>query len=224
MAKYKRPRHNENPMHRHPLLYILTLMLLLCSLPSMAQKSIRISGTVLQPDRSTPIPGATIVKVNTNMGVVSDEEGKFLIDVAQTDTLMIRALGFKPLLYLPKALPVSELRVNIVLQEDSVMLGEVEVTSRPSKEMIDRALRNMKREQTSQTKNPNFIPGLEPPPPAPAPAPTILSPMTLMYDLFSSEGKQKRALQEYLDKQAAEQKQKEREDYNRFFKDNTGYR
>ncbi len=157
------------------------------------------------------------------MGVVSDTTGKFLIDVAQTDTLMIRALGFKPLLYLPKALPVSELRVNIVLQEDSVMLGEVEVTSRPSQEMIDRALRNMKREQTSQTQNPNFIPGLEPPPPAPAPAPTILSPMSLMYDLFSSEGKQKRALQEYLQKQEAKLKRKEEDDYNKYFQNNEGY-
>ncbi|WP_235337166.1 carboxypeptidase-like regulatory domain-containing protein [Pontibacter korlensis] len=192
-------------------------------MPSLAQRNIRISGTVLQPDRTTPIPGATIVKVNTNMGVVSDEQGKFLIDVAQTDTLMIRALGFKPLLYLPKALPVSELRVNIVLQEDSVMLGEVEVTSRPSKEMIDRALRNMKREQTSQTKNPNYLPGFEPEPPAPAAPPTILNPFGLMYDLFSSEGKQKRQLQEYLEKQEAERRRKEQDDYNRFFKDNTGY-
>ncbi|TPE44081.1 carboxypeptidase-like regulatory domain-containing protein [Pontibacter mangrovi] len=210
-------------MLKHPLLYVLMLVLLFCSLPSVAQKSIRISGTVLQQDRTTPIPGATIVKINTSMGVVSDEQGKFKIDVAQSDTLMIRALGFKPLLYLPKALPVSELRVNIVLQEDSVMLGEVEVTSRPSKEMIDRALRNMKREQTSQTQNPNYVPGFEPAPPAPAPPPTIMSPMSLMYDLFSSEGKQKRVLQELLLKQELEQKKKEQDDYNRFFKDNTGY-
>jgi hypothetical protein len=210
-------------MRKHPLLYFLTLLLLLGSLPAVAQKSIRISGTVLQPDRKTPIPGATIVKVNTNMGVVSDEEGKFLIDVAQTDTLMIRALGFKPLLYLPKALPVSELRVNIVLQEDSVMLGEVEVTSRPSQEMIDRALRNMKQEQTSQTKNPNFIPGLEPAPPVPAAPPTIMSPMSFLYDLLSSEGKQKRQLQEYILRQELEQRKKQQDDYNRFFKDNTGY-
>ncbi|MDX5438111.1 MAG: carboxypeptidase-like regulatory domain-containing protein [Pontibacter sp.] len=210
-------------MHKHPLLCLLTLMLLICSLPSQAQRSIRISGTVLQPDKATPIPGATIVKINTNMGVVSDEAGKFKIDVDQSDTLMIRALGFKPLLYLPKALPVSELRVNIVLQEDSVMLGEVEVTSRPSKEMIDRALRNMKREQSSQTQNPKYIPGLEPPPPPPAPAPTILNPFGLMYDMFSREGKQKRQLLEYLLKQTIERKKKEQEEYNKYFKDNTGY-
>lgn len=214
-------------MHRHLLLYLLPLLLFCCSLPALGQRSIRISGTVLEQDRTTPIPGATIVKVNTNMGVVSDAEGKFKIDVAQEDTLMIRALGFKPLLYLPKALPVSELRVSIVLREDSVMLGEVEVTSRPSQEMIDRALRNMKRETASQTENPNYLPGFEPPPPKAPPAPTILNPINLMYDMFSSEGKQKRQLQEIKAQEEAlleaERRRKEREEYNKYFKDNTGY-
>ena len=133
-------------MLRHPLLYLVALLLLCCSLPAQAQRTTRLSGTVLKPDKMTPVPGATVIKTNTNLGVVSDEEGRFLIDVGQNDTLLIRALGFKPLLYLPSKLPVSELRVTMVLQEDSVMLGEVEITSRPSQELIDRALRNMKRE------------------------------------------------------------------------------
>ncbi|MDX5481368.1 MAG: carboxypeptidase-like regulatory domain-containing protein [Hymenobacteraceae bacterium] len=196
---------------------------MLCSLPSLAQRSIRVSGTVLESDRKTPIPGASVVKINSQLGVISDEEGKFLIDVAQEDTLLIRAVGFKPLLYLPKQLPVSEIRVNIVLQEDSVMLGEVEVTSRPSPEMIQRALRNMKQKQTSQVKKPGYIPGLEPPPAGPPPPPTVMSPATLLYDLLSREGKEKRKLQELLLQQAIEQKMKEKEEYNKFFKDNTGY-
>ncbi|MFD3003772.1 carboxypeptidase-like regulatory domain-containing protein [Pontibacter toksunensis] len=209
-------------MLRHSLLFIFAF-LLLCCLPAHAQKAIRLSGTVLESDRKTPIPGATIVKVNTNLGVLSDDQGQFKIDVTQNDTLIIRAVGFKPLLYLPSKLPVSELRVNIVLQEDSVMLGEVEVTSRPSQEMIDRALRNMKREQASQTKRPGYIPGLEPPPPPPAPAPTIASPIGLMYDMFSKEGKERRKVEEMKQKEEMERKRKEEEDYNRFFKDNRGY-
>ncbi|RDV13001.1 carboxypeptidase-like regulatory domain-containing protein [Pontibacter diazotrophicus] len=198
-------------------------LLLLCCLPAHAQKSIRLSGTVVEPDRNTPVPGATIVKVSTNLGVLSDEQGQFKIDISQSDTLLIRAVGFKPLLYLPSKLPVSELRVNIVLQEDSIMLGEVEVTSRPSQEMIDRALRNMKREQASQTKKPGYIPGLEPPPPPPAPGPTIASPIGLMYDMFSKEGKERRKLEELKQREELERRQKEEEDYNRFFKDNRGY-
>ncbi|WP_162052912.1 carboxypeptidase-like regulatory domain-containing protein [Pontibacter pamirensis] len=197
--------------------------LLLCCIPAHAQKSIRLSGTVVEPDRTTPVPGATIVKVSTSLGVLSDEQGQFKIDVSQSDTLLIRAVGFKPLLYLPSKLPVSELRVNIVLQEDSIMLGEVEVTSRPSQEMIDRALRNMKRGQASQTKKPGYIPGLEPPPPPPAPAPTIASPIGLMYDMFSKEGKERRKLEELKQLEELERRRKEEEDYNRFFKDNRGY-
>ena len=209
-------------MHRNLFLCVCTFLLLYC-LPAHAQRSIRLSGTVLEPDRKTPIPGATIVKVNTNLGVLSDEQGQFKIDMSQDDTLLIRAVGFKPLLYLPNKLPVSELRVNIVMQEDSIMLGEVEVTSRPSQEMIDRALRNMKREQVSQTKRPGYIPGLEPPPPPPAPAPTIASPIGLLYDKLSREGKERRKVEELKQQEELERKQKEEENYNRFFKDNTGY-
>ncbi|WP_242916259.1 carboxypeptidase-like regulatory domain-containing protein [Pontibacter liquoris] len=210
-------------MRKLPLHYFFLFVLLCCGLPAMAQKSIRLSGTVLQPDRKTPIPGATIVKVSSKLGVLTDKEGQFRIDIAQEDTLLIRAVGFKPVLYLPKQLPVSELRVNIIMKEDSVLLGEVEVTSRPSPEMIQRALRNMKHEQTSQVKRPGHIPGLEPPPPPAAPAATIASPATLLYDMLSKEGKEKRKLNELLRQQQAEQERKEREEYNRLFKNNTGY-
>lgn len=210
-------------MLRHPLLYLVALLLLCGSLPALAQKSMRLSGTVLQPDKTTPVAGATVTKISSNLGVITDEQGQFKIDVSQDDTLLIRALGFKPLLYLPSKLPVSELRVSIVLQEDSVMLGEVEVTSRPSQEMIDRALRNMKREKVSQAKRPGYIPGLEPPPPPPAPAPTIASPIGLMYDMFSKEGKERRKVEELKRQQELEEKLKEEDDYNRFFRDNTGY-
>lgn len=210
-------------MPRIILLFLLPVLFSLCSIAAYGQKITRISGTILQQDRETPIPGATIIKTNSQRGVISDEQGKFLIDVAIEDTLLIRAVGFKPLLYLPKQLPVSEIRVNIVMKEDSVMLGEVEVTSRPSPEMIQRALRNMKRDETSQVKKPGYIPGLEPPPPAGPAPPTIMSPATLLYDILSKEGKEKKKLQELLLLEELKRKQQEKEEYNRFFKDNTGY-
>jgi hypothetical protein len=210
-------------MFRHPLLLLTTFLLLVCSLPVLAQQTIRVSGTVFQSDKVTPVPGAGVIRYGTNLGVVTDNEGKFVIDVEQNDTLLVRAVGFKPLLYLPKKLPVSELRVNIVLQEDSVMLGEVEVTSRPSEELIQRALRNMKREEPNYVKKPGYRPELEPgPPPPPAPA-TILSPMTFLYDMFSKEGKQNKKLQQLLLIEELKRRKQEKEDYNRFFKDNTGY-
>lgn len=211
-------------MPQRSLLFLLTICLtVLCALPAVAQRTIRVSGTVLQPDKVTPIPGAGIIRYGTTMGVVSDAEGKFLIDINQSDTLLIRAIGYKSVLYLPRNLPVSELRVNIVLQEDSVMLGEVEITSRPSEEMIQRALRNMKREEPDYVKRPGYRPELEPGPPPPPLPPTVLSPFTLLYDMFSKEGKQNQKLQQLLMIEQMKRRRQEVEDYNRFFKDNTGY-
>jgi hypothetical protein len=211
-------------MPRYPLLYLLlTILLLASALPALAQRSIRVSGTVLESDKTTPIPGAGIIRFGTTQGVISDAEGKFLIDIDQSDTLLIRAVGFKPLLYLPRNLPVSELRVNIVLQQDSVMLGEVEITSRPSEEMIQRALRNMKREDPDYVKRPGYRPELEPGPPPPPMAPTIMSPISLLYDMFSKEGKQNQKLQQLLMIEEMKRRRQEKENYNRFFKDNTGY-
>lgn len=201
----------------------MTCLLLVCTLPTLAQRTVRISGTVLESDKTTPVPGAGIIRYGTTLGVVSDEEGKFLIDVDQSDTLLIRAVGFKPLLYLPRKLPVSELRVNIVLQQDSVMLGEVEVTSRPSEEMIQRALRNMKREDPEYVKRPGYRPDMEPGPPPPPVAPTPLSPISLLYDMFSKEGKQNQKLQQLLLIEELKRRKQEKDNYNRFFKDNTGY-
>jgi hypothetical protein len=210
-------------MHRYPLLLLFLAFMSFGSLPAIAQKSIRVSGTVLQPDKVTPVAGAGIIRFGTQSAVVSDQDGKFLIDIQQEDTLLIRAIGFKPLMYLPKRLPVSELRVTIVLQQDTVMLGEVEVRSRPSDEMIQRALRNMKREASNLTMNPGYIPNLEPPPPPVPVAPTALNPMSLLYDMLSKEGKERKKLQELYLLLEYERIKREKEAYNRFFKDNTGY-
>ncbi|WP_299703178.1 carboxypeptidase-like regulatory domain-containing protein [uncultured Pontibacter sp.] len=210
------------PLHPLRLLFIFGL-LMASALPALSQRNIRVSGTVLESDKTTPIPGASIIRYGSTQGVIADEEGKFLIDLDQQDTLLIRAIGFKPLLYLPRNLPVSELRVNIVLQPDSVMLGEVEITSRPSEEMIQRALRNMKKEDPEYVKRKGYRPELEPGPPPPPVAPTVLSPISLLYDMFSKEGKQNQKLQQLLLIEELKRRLKEKEDYNRFFKDNTGY-
>lgn len=217
-------KHLNLYMHRH--LYLLCcafILLLATNAPALAQRNIRISGTVLGPDKKTPIPGAGVIRYRTTKAVISDKDGKFLIDVAPDDTLLIRAVGYKPLLYLPRRLPVSEMRVNIVLQEDSVMLGEVEVTNRPSEEMIQRALRNMNRPDPNYVKNPAYVPAPKQVPPPPPPPPTVMSPISLLYDLFSREGKELKKMRELMLLQQIQLKLKEEEDYNRFFKDNTGY-
>lgn len=218
---------------RQCLLYCLLppLVLLLSCLPAVAQQQLRLSGTVLQPDKQTPVSGAGILKLSSNTAVVTDEAGRFTIAFQAGDTLLVRAVGYKPLLYFPQKVRASELRVTFVLQEDSVTLGEVNVESLPSQEAIGKLLRNNKPEPVNIVKRKGYDPALEPPPPPPPPPPSpILNPVSA----FSKEGKQIRILHKQQKKQAKEEKerliqeQKEREekvkqDYNRFFKTNAGY-
>ncbi|QCR23569.1 carboxypeptidase-like regulatory domain-containing protein [Pontibacter sp. SGAir0037] len=214
-------------------LFILLLMLLFSSYTSFAQRTVRIRGTVLQPDKETPIEGAGILQLGSKTAVASDAGGNFIIDIGLNDTLLIRAVGYKPMLYLPQILLVSEVRANIIMQEDSVMLGEVKVTTRPSEEMIQRAVRNMKQEKPNYTARPGHNPDIKPITPAPPPPPNVvLNPLSA----FSKEGRQIRELHK-IKKKLEEEKQKKEENarlleqeearkkakelYNSFFKDST---
>jgi hypothetical protein len=47
--------------------------------------------------------------------------------------------------------------------------------------------------------------------------------MSLLYDMFSKEGKQNQKLQQLLLIEELNRRKKEKEAYNRLFKDNTGY-
>lgn len=222
------------------LRYLLPLFLLLTSsFTALAQKQLRLYGTVLQPDKQTPVAGAGIIKIRSNTAVVTDAAGRFTVDVIPSkDTLLIRAVGYKSRLYIPPKAQVSELRISLVLQEDSVILGEVNVVSLPSQEVIQKLLRNNKPAPINVLKRKGYDPSMEPPPQGPPPPPSVVfSPVSA----FSKEGKQRRVLHKLQKQQEKKEKeeqkreqerliqeQKEREeqakrDYNNFFKDSRGY-
>ena len=55
------------------------------------------------------------------------------------------------------------------------------------------------------------------------PVPTIASPVSLLYDQFSREGKQRRKMEQIEAEQKAGKARKARADYNRAFRNNRGY-
>ena len=215
-----------------PCRWLLVLLsLLLGSRPAWAQapQPVRISGTVSGADTKQPIPGATVQVERTRRGVAAGPQGEFSLEAQSTDTLQFRALGYKT-----RRLPLggsglSQLVLQMVLVRDSVQLGEVRVTNdRPDRAMINRALRNLRKPpppKVSQVKRP--------PKPKPlfavdstapkAPVPTIQNPVSLLYDQFSKEGKQRRKLEEIQAKEREEKARKARQDYNKSFRDNRGY-
>ena len=210
----------------------LALLLGLCgglSARAQAQNTVRVSGSVAEARSRLPVPGATVQVQRTRRGVVSGTTGEFSLDALPTDTILFRALGFKAQRMALGGTGLSQLVVRVLLARDSVQLGNVQVTAdRPDRAIINRALRNIKRPK------PPVVSGVKrPPKPKPlfavdstapkAPIPTIASPVSLLYDQFSREGKQRRKMEQLEAEQKAEKARRKRAEYNKAFRDNRGY-
>ncbi len=213
-------------MHRG-WLWVVALLTGL-ALPARAQQ-VRVSGTISAFESRQAIPGATVQVQRTKRGLASGLGGEFEIDALNTDTLLFRAVGYKARRLPLGGTGLSQLVIQMQLQRDSVRLSEVRVNSdRPDRAMINRALRNMKRPA------PPVVSGAKrPPKPKPmfpvdssapkAPVPTLESPVSLLYEQFSREGKQRRKVKELEAADKAEKDRQARAKYNKAFKDNRGY-
>jgi hypothetical protein len=209
--------------------FLLAGWLLAGPVRAQAQQTVRVSGSVSEAKSRLAIPGATVQVTRTRRGVVTSTSGDFEIDALPTDTVLFRALGYKTQRMALGGTGLSQLVVRIQLARDSVLLGDVQVTAdRPDRAAINRALRNMKRPA------PPVVSGAKrPPKPKPLfavdstapkkPVPTIASPVSLLYDQFSREGKQRRKMEEIEAGQRAEKMRKARAEYNKAFLDNRGY-
>ncbi|WP_026463680.1 carboxypeptidase-like regulatory domain-containing protein [Adhaeribacter aquaticus] len=185
-----------------------------------------LSGTILHSKTRQPLPSITILKPSINRGTISDEAGKFKILVQPGDTLLIRALGFKSLHYVVHSQVQADVNVDILLEEGSYELPEVKVVGGLDYEKVNRVLRNMKK-----PAQPRVV--VKPPEPKPLypekkfepTAPTIENPASLLYDMLSKEGKEKRILQEMAEEKRMLEERKKQQAYDSLFKDrNVGFR
>ena len=208
---------------------VLAALWLLAGTAQAQAQQVRVSGSVTAAGTRRAVPGATVQVQRTRRGMVTSATGDFAVDALPTDTILFRALGYKAQRLPLGGTGLSQLVVRIQLVRDSVRLGEVQVTGdRPDRAIINRALRNMKR------PTPPVVSGAKrPPKPKPlfavdstapkAPVPTIASPVSLLYDQFSREGKQRRKMEEIEATQKAEKARKARAEYNKAFRNNRGY-
>ena len=192
--------------------------------------TVRVSGRVSAAESKQPIPGATVQIRRTRQGVAADGEGNFLITALPADTIIFRAIGYKPHRLALSGTTISQLVVQVRLVRDSIQLGEVRVTAdRPDRAIINRALRNIKRPAPPVVKVPKRAPKPKPlfavDSTAPkAEAPTISgSNVDWLYEQFSRQGKERRKVEELKARDAAEKARQKRAQYNKAFRDNRGY-
>jgi len=173
---------------------------------------VRVSGTVSEAGRGRAgIPGATVQVQRNRRGVAADAQGDFFLTALATDTLVFRAIGYKPHRLVLGGTSLSQLVVQVRLARDSVALGEVRVLAdRYDRAQINRALRNIKRPAPPVVKIPK-----RPPPPKPLFAVDSTGPHPIepdistsnvdwLYDQFSRQGKQRRKLEQLKARDAAE--------------------
>lgn len=185
---------------------------------------LRISGTVRDSGSQRPLPGATVRVQRTRQATATDAQGNFLLTARATDTLLVRALGYKPQ---PVPLRAAGLVLHVRLRPDSVRLGEVKVTAdRADRASIDRALRNLRRLPAAQPRvavrpklTPMFPVDSTPPPPPPFGG----TPIDWAYARLSREGKERRKLKAVKAADAKEKAHQRQLKYNQAFKDNRGY-
>ena len=93
------------------------------SYEQMQQKR-TITGTVMDKN-GEPIIGANVVIEKTTIGTITDFDGKFSLgNVPDKAKLVVSFIGYNP-----KVVVVSGTNLNIVLDEDTQVLGEVEVVA-----------------------------------------------------------------------------------------------
>lgn len=106
------------------LLFLLAIFTC-ASIASFAQDTKKVTGVVIDGVDGSPLPGATVtVTGNTSIGVSTDFDGKFTLEVpTATKTITVAFVGMKPVV--TDATPGTTLR--IVLHEDAELVEEVVV-------------------------------------------------------------------------------------------------
>lgn len=178
--------------------HLLALLTFLCiAFPGQAQTQqplVLISGKILHVADQKPLVGVTVVARPGRFADISSVNGNFSIKARPGDTLVFYSVGFKNERYL--VLKKPEQRIQVLLRPQDVELKEVEITSRPSAEKINRAMRNMKKPaEPDPTKAPPAPePLFEEKATEPVKANAYHNPATFLYDKYSKEGKERQKM------------------------------
>lgn len=88
--------------------FVSFFVLLLALVSARAQHAVQ--GSILSED-SIPVPGVTVLNKRTQFATTSNEQGYYQLTARKGDTLLLKALGFVPLLYI-----VSKDKTSVVHQ------------------------------------------------------------------------------------------------------------
>lgn len=96
--------------------FLLSFLLLFFNLISFAQQKITVSGTVIS-DNNIPVASVSVIVKGTSGGTITDENGKFTIQVNKGSTLVLSFVGYEE----------KQVKVN-----DEKSVGNIQIVSKAS--------------------------------------------------------------------------------------------
>ena len=126
--------------------FILPVVFFLFASPVNGQDKnlVQLSGRITN-EQTEPLPFAHVLVMNNFRGTITDREGKFSLVVEVFDTILFSTLGYKRrTVIIPDTLERPFLTTDIVLQEDTILIAEVEVYPWRSYEEFKDALLNLR--------------------------------------------------------------------------------
>lgn len=118
--------------HLRCTLFICGALLLASQAPLQAGTTGRLEGGIHDAASGEPLPGATILVLETRQGAVSDADGRFVIPDLRAGTYQVRIslLGYQTLLYREVTiLPDLRTRLQVALTAAPIEMAGIEVTA-----------------------------------------------------------------------------------------------
>ncbi|MDE5574039.1 MAG: carboxypeptidase-like regulatory domain-containing protein, partial [Muribaculaceae bacterium] len=136
---------------------IISAVLLFMTAVIAQAQNIAVHGTVLSKTDGEPLIGATVQSENASVGVSTDFDGNFTINVPEGTKLTISYIGFMPTTV--KAQP----EMTIELEENSTLLDEIVVVGYSSEKKSDLtgSVSVVKMSDVSDTPTGNVIQSLQ---------------------------------------------------------------
>ncbi|MFP4621758.1 MAG: hypothetical protein ACLFM7_10640 [Bacteroidales bacterium] len=187
-------------------------MILLLSLSQFvySQKqdsTIHFFGNLYNADTFKPVKNAHIININNNRATISDSLGNFDIRLRQGDSLMISSIGYQQKFYQYNGGWRQVAFESIPLEEKIYEISEVTVTPWGTYKDFQEKFLELDMETPREKIHPLAWKFLEERPDEVEPKePGITSPISMIYNLFSKEGKERRKFQELQKRETREKK------------------
>ena len=139
--------------------FTFILLCLVIGISTVVAQNTKVAGSVISADDGLPVIGASIVVKGTMVGIVTDYDGNFTLEVPSNGkVLIVSYVGM-----LTQEVPVSP-NVRVVLKSDTQKLDEVVVTAMgisKEKKALGYAVQDVKGEKLTQAANSNLAGALQ---------------------------------------------------------------